>query len=185
MAEILKEYADVVHASDLGHCYGYGNGGIDFLDPAITVPRTTWIITNPPTSRAAVLAFALRALELAPNVALFARLQWLESAERHNRLFKPHPPTLIAPFTERVPLHNGRWVVNGSTATAYTWIVWVQGMPPQPVFWIPPGCREQLTKPSDYSRLPGFREVKKGEYVRLGSQSCTGLSPELDGRERV
>ena len=138
-----------------------------------TVPQVDWIVTNPPTSRAAVLAFALRALTLAPNVALFARLQWLESAERYVKLFQPHPPTLIAPFTERVPLHKGRWVVNGSTATAYTWIVWAKGIPPQPPFWIPPGCRKQLTKPSDY-RLPGFREIETGEHVRMDPMPMEG-----------
>src|SRR5262249_34859293 len=116
-------------------------------------------------------------------VALFARLQWLESAERYVKLFKPHPPTLIAPFTERVPLHKGRWVVNGSTATAYTWIVWVMGTPPQPLFWIPPGCRKQLSKPDDIARFPAYFEIGK-EPNRRYVPSCewppepASLSPE-------
>jgi hypothetical protein len=169
MAEVLKEYADIVHASDLGH-YGYCDGGIDFLDKTVAAPQVDWIITNPPTTRSAVLAFTLRALELAPNVAIFARLQWLETVDRYHKLFRPHPPTLVAVFTERVPLHKSVWVVNGSTATAYCWLVWVKGMSPRPLFWIPDGCRKGLTKPGDYSRLPAFREIEKGKYVRVGER---------------
>jgi hypothetical protein len=159
MAEPLKEYADHVFAADLGH-YGYCPGGIDFLDKTIAAPQVSWVIANPPTTRALVLKFALRALEIAPNVAIFARLQWLETAERYHKLFRPHPPTLIAVFSERVPLHRGRWVINGSTATSYCWLVWVKGMPPRPLFWIPPGCRKRLSKPDDPTRLPVFWEIK-------------------------
>src|SRR5271168_4599303 len=99
-----------------------------------------WIITNPPFKDAE--RFALKALEQARiGVALFVRLQWLESVGRYERLFKNHPPTLIALFAERVPLHMGRWEPKGSTATAYCWLVWIKGQAPQPPFWIPPGQR--------------------------------------------
>jgi hypothetical protein len=33
---------------------------------------------------------------------------FLESRGRHSRLFKPHPPSLVLQFVERVPMVKGR-----------------------------------------------------------------------------
>jgi hypothetical protein len=41
----------------------------------------------------------------------------LEGGERYERLFAPMPPTVIAPFAERVPMTKGRW--DPETATSY------------------------------------------------------------------
>ena len=84
---------------------------------------------------------------------MFVRLQWLESVGRYETIFRDHPPTVIAFFAERVNLCKGEWNPNGTTATAYIWLVWVIGTPPYAPFWIPPGQREALTYPDDAERF--------------------------------
>ena len=150
MAEVLREYFRSVHATDI-HDYGYSHDLINFLEwaPARTFD---WIITNPPFDNST--EFVLRALKLAgTGVAMFVRLSWLESVGRYEKVFRDSPPTLVAIFTERVPLHKGRWEQDGTTMTAYMWLVWIKGMPPQAPFWIPPGQREALTRADDGKRF--------------------------------
>ena len=64
-----------------------------------------WIITNPPFGDKTE-QFVLRALDLAKvGVAMFVRLQWLESVgPLAKTIFRDHPPTVIAFFAERVNL---------------------------------------------------------------------------------
>lgn len=162
MAEVLCEYADNVFASDV-HDYGYGEALIDFLsdDPQGVDPVADWIITNPPFKEKAE-QFALRALDRAQvGVAIFARLQWLETIGRYERLFRDQPPTLIAFFCERVNLCMGRWEPDGGTATAYVWLVWIKGAKPRAPFWIPPGCRESLTRPDDAERFTAHPVMRR------------------------
>ncbi|MDP2410378.1 MAG: hypothetical protein Q8M26_08835 [Pseudolabrys sp.] len=159
MSTVLVEYVKgKVVASDI---FDYSGGDpklappgwwmeADFLKAGkSTLPAVDWIITNPPFDSAA-LEFALRALELAQvGVAIFVPLRWLETIDRYERLFKPTPPTVVAPFVERINLCKGRWEPEGGTATAYVWIVWKHKAKPRPLFWIPPGCRQALTRPND------------------------------------
>lgn len=154
MAEILQDYFRVVYSSDL-YDYGYGRTGIDFLKPLRRSP-VNWIITNPPFNTA--LDFTLRALDLARvGVAMFVRTQWaVEGCARFDKLFQERPPTLFAPFVERVNLCKGRWEPKGSTATAYCWLVWVHGRQPMAPFWIPPGQRKRLTRPDDVERFAAW-----------------------------
>jgi hypothetical protein len=141
-----------VSATDI-HAYGYGNK-IDFLNP-VTDYTSDWIITNPPYVKAE--QFVARARQLARvGFAMFTRTQFLESIGRYERIFRDTPPTLIAFFTERVPLHKGRWEPDGTTATAYCWLVWVKGREPMPPFWIPPGQRRLLSKPDDRQRFAAW-----------------------------
>jgi len=153
IAEVLREYVGIVHASDI-HDYGYAAARGDFLKAdAASAPVVDWIVTNPPFDDAAI-EFVLRARELAPNVAMFFRSQWaVEGIGRYERLFRDAAPTLCAFFVERVPLVKGRWDPDASTATAYCWLLWCNDIPPRPTFWIPPGCREGLTKPDDVERF--------------------------------
>jgi hypothetical protein len=150
IAEVLAEYFAKVFASDI-HDYGYGDVA-DFLDEH-TSQTADWFITNPPFGALAE-SFLLRMLQLARvGVAIFVRLQWLEGEGRYERIFSKTPPTLVAFFTERVPLCKGRWDPEGGTATAYLWLVWVKGHKPQPPFWIPPIAKDTLTKPDDAERF--------------------------------
>ncbi len=151
IAEVLAEYSDVMIASDIFD-YGYGQV-FDFLEAATVMPAVDWIVTNPPFGKKTE-AFTLKALELANvGVAMFVRMQWLETRGRYERIFNDTPPTVIAFFAERVPLCKGEWKPEGDTATAYVWLVWIKGNDPQAPFWIPPDCRTDLEKPDDTTRF--------------------------------
>ena len=150
MARPLKEYFTTVVGSDI-HDYGFGELA-DFLDPAETIRGVDWVITNPPFSSAA--DFALRGLQVAgQGVALLVRTQFLEGAGRWKTLFEPYTPATIMQFVERVPMHKGRLLRQGSTATSYCWIVWLKNKPAgsrTAMTWISP-CRKRLEKDADYS----------------------------------
>ncbi len=159
IAEVLAERFAQVAATDI-HDYGYADYILDFLDPAAPAIDADWIITNPPFGDKSE-AFTLKALRLARvGVAMFVRLQWLETIGRYETIFRDTPPTLIAFFAERVPLCKGRWDPDGDTATAYVWLVWVRGSAPRAPFWIPPGCRERLTRPDDAARFTARPVIK-------------------------
>jgi hypothetical protein len=164
MAEVLKEYTTNILATDCLD-YGYADTRIhDFLGTSPLPLVTDWIITNPPF-RDKTEEFVLRALDLAQvGVAMFVRLQWLETIGRYERLFRDQPPTRICFFAERMPLHRGRFEPKGATATAYIWLVWMAGKKPMPPFWIPPGQRERLTKPDDAARFTAHPVIRKEDY---------------------
>lgn len=149
MAEVLREYCAATVASDIED-YGYGLRR-DFLTNNNYSFLVDWIITNPPYN-GRELPFALKAIECATiGVAFFVRTLWLETIGRYERLFSVHPPAIIAQFAERVPICKGRWNPDGSTATAYLWIVWLKERRDRQTrfFWIPPGQRAALTRPDD------------------------------------
>jgi hypothetical protein len=159
IAEVLAEYFSVVKASDV-HDYGYA-GVINFLEAEFDRRDFDWIITNPPFGDKTE-QFVLRALDLAiVGVAMFVRLQWLESIGRYETIFRDHPPTQIAFFAERVNLCKGRWEPDGTTATAYIWLVWRKGRQLYPPIWIPPGQRERLTFKDDVKRFTAHPVTKK------------------------
>jgi hypothetical protein len=115
------------------------------------------VVTNPPFNLAC--EFTLRALDLAiEGVAMLVRTQWIEGVGRYERLFRDRPPTLYAPFVERVPIVKGRWDPDALTATSYAWFVWRKSLVAEPtrVFWIPPGCRAALTLPDDRRRFAAW-----------------------------
>lgn len=162
IAEVLSEYFREVVASDI-HDYGYGEHVVDFLvcEQLARKEDADWIITNPPFGDLSE-AFLLHAMKLAKvGVAIFVRLQWLETNGRYERVFSQFPPTLIAFFAERVNLCKGRWDPEGTTATAYIWLVWVKGKNPRAPFWIPPGCREAFARPDDVERFTQHPVAKK------------------------
>ena len=179
MAEVLAEYFSDVQATDIFD-YGYGDAPIDFLteDAGVT---PDWIISNPPF-REKSEQFVLRALDLANvGVAMFVRLQWLETNGRYERVFRDRPPTLIAFFAERVNLCKGRWEPTGSTATAYIWLVWVKSMAPRAPFWIPPGQREALTRPDDADRFTAHPVIRKARppATNIVSEIAVPLDDDL------
>jgi hypothetical protein len=162
MAEVLREYFPTVVATDI-HDYGYGDAVQDFLDDKFEVDAD-WIVTNPPFNKKAE-QFALKAIAQARvGVAILAQLRWLETIGRYERLFRDHPPTVIAFFAERVALHMGKWVPDGSTATAYIWLVWVKGMAPRAPIWIPPDPGKILWRPDDVKRFTASPVINK-EYA--------------------
>lgn len=174
ISEVLREYfpPDLVTASDI---FEYDYGQLiqhDFLaeNAGDLCAGVDWIITNPPFDEKAE-AFTLRAIEYAQiGVAMFVRMQWLETIGRYERIFRDKPPTLIAFFAERVNLCKGRWDPDGGTATAYIWLVWMKDVPPMPPYWIPPGCERFLSRPEDRAKfaawsLPADHDPATGEIT--------------------
>ena len=147
MVKPLREHFAEVEASDV-HDYGAGFAVQDYLFGP-PPPIVDWTITNPPFKLAE--QFIERALVSSESgVAMIVRAAFLEGQGRFERLFSVNPPSLILQFTERVVMHKGRLAPEGSTATAYAWLVWRPGPRISPYFdWIAP-CRKRLEKPEDY-----------------------------------
>ena len=152
MVAPLREYFGYVMASDV-HDYGAGFWQRDYLfGPASHLSRTDWTITNPPFRLAE--QFIDRAIERSRvGVAMIVRTAFLESVGRYERLFQRNPPSHVLQFAERVVMHKGRLAPEGSTATAYCWLVWLDGHAPDDggtyFEWLPP-CRKRLERASDY-----------------------------------
>ncbi|MDX1192213.1 methyltransferase [Sinorhizobium medicae] len=156
MVDPLAESFGQVWASDV-HNYGRGAQG-DFLIPGM-IPWDDgrgfdWIVTNPPFRLAE--QFIARALDVATvGVAMIVRTSFLEGVGRYENLFSKNPPSIVAQFSERVPMVKGRLTATGSTATSYCWLVWLNGVTTTKLVWIPP-CRKKLERADDYA---AYREV--------------------------
>lgn len=152
MVRPLREYFAGVEASDV-HDYGAGFPVQDYIfgpDPDLV----DWTITNPPFRLAE--KFIERAIRTSRvGAAMLVRSAFLEGVGRYDRLFSQDPPSHVLQFSERVVMHKGRLAPNGSTATAYCWLVWsaeaagsIRGNPPA-FGWIEP-CRRRLEREGDY-----------------------------------
>jgi hypothetical protein len=160
MSDPLGEFFGAVWVSDI---QDYGLPGAmqhDFLMPylphAVKWSGTDidWIIANPPFRLAE--QFIARALEIATEgVAMIVRTSFLEGVGRYENLYSKRPPSIVAQFSERVPMVKGRLTATGSTATSYCWLVWLQGVTTTKLVWIPP-CRKKLERDEDYA---AYREV--------------------------
>lgn len=148
MAKVLKEYFGGVVASDI-HPYGYGSVA-DFLSPETTLPEVDWVITNPPFRHAE--KFIDKSYRIARRgVAMLTRTVFIEGTKRYDRLFSKNPPSVVAQFSERIPMVKGRLDRKASSATAYCWLVWDKLNFHEPrIAWIPP-CRKALEREDDYN----------------------------------
>ena len=146
MARTLEEYFSSVTAYDI-HDYGYSEKR-NFLATDVS-PKYDWIITNPPFRLAE--DFFLHAHGIANiGVALLVRTVFIEGVGRLNRMFSKFPPTVVAQFSERVPMVRGRVDPKASTATGYAWVVWQKPLKTSTELkWIPQ-CRKKMEQPSDY-----------------------------------
>jgi len=166
---IATDVFDYSAETDRASGWAGQDGVADFLygvDPAPGARPIDWVITNPPFRLAE--QFIARAHRVARDgVAMFARAALLEGVGRHERLWSLSPPSVIAFFCERVIIHKGilrdpervywdRDADNGrgkwrrpSTATAYVWLVWQDGLEPRAPIFIPP-CRKSLEQAGDY-----------------------------------
>ena len=147
MSQALAEYFGAVASSDI-YDYGFAETR-DFLGPVHAAASVDWVITNPPFRLAE--NFIARSLPIARiGVAMLVRTVFLESVGRYQRLFSIRPPTIVAQFSERVPMVKGRVDKRASTATGYAWLVWLHNQADAArLAWIPP-CRKQLERDSDY-----------------------------------
>lgn len=148
MVAPLSTYFGTVYASDV-HDYGAGYPVVDFLFPR-PLGDVDWTITNPPFRLAE--EFIARALGTSRvGVAMIVRAAFLEGVGRYERLFSIKPPSDVLQFSERVVMHKGRLAPEGSTATAYAWLVWIKGVEDATrLRWIAP-CRKRLERAEDYS----------------------------------
>jgi hypothetical protein len=147
MAKTLESYFASVSASDI-HDYGYAETKNFFELPATS--NFDWVITNPPFRLAE--GFFLHAYDIAnAGVALLVRTVFIEGVGRLNRMFSKYPPTVVAQFSERVPMVKGRVDPKASTATGYAWVVWQKPLVERTELkWIPQ-CRRTLEQASDYT----------------------------------
>jgi len=123
------------------------------LIPAVCdLAEADWVITNPPFRLAE--DFILQALRVAKKgVAMLVRSAFLEGKGRYKNLFCKTPPRYILQFVERVPMQKNSLNKDISTATAYTWIIWVDGCGKSTKFdWVPP-CRGDLESGGDYPEM--------------------------------
>lgn len=148
MVAPLREYFAAVLPSDI-HDYGAGFPQRDYLfGPDADLPETEFTVFNPPFKLAE--QFIERALRLSRiGVCALVRSAFLEGVGRHERLFSVTPPSHVLQFTERVVMHKGRLAPDGSTATAYCWLVWLKPGQLTQLGWIAP-CRKRLELASDY-----------------------------------
>ena len=161
ISEVVKEYGVKVYATDI---FDYGRAQdrlCDFLfgdyAPHVKKNPYDWIITNPPFGDEAIKFVQVGLDQAKVGVAMFFRSQWaVEGVERYETIFRDHPPTMCAFFVERVNLCKGRWDPDGTTATAYCWLVWKKNEAPRPTFWIPPGCHKSLTMPDDREKFAAW-----------------------------
>lgn len=155
MAIPLAGYFEEVLATDV-HDWGFGDvRNLDFTMVARDTlkRRPAWVIVNPPF----VLAerFVDRALDVAvEGVAMLLRLNWLEGGARHELIFSgERKPTFVCPFAERVPMIEGAWDPEASSATAYAWFVWdrysMSNGARSQIIHIPPGMATKYHRPED------------------------------------
>lgn len=146
MVAPLREYFASVEASDV-HDYGAGFEVRDYLFPG-PMGMVDFTITNPPFRLAEQFIERAAATSLA-GFAVIVRAAFLEGVGRFERLFSKNPPSAVLQFSERVVMHRGRLAPEGSTATAYAWLVWLEGEDSTRLEWLAP-CRKRLERPSDY-----------------------------------
>lgn len=160
MSKALREYFHIVRTSDI---FDYSEDPFtvdvqdavyDFLiegleSPVLQTQGARWVISNPPFRLAEQFIARARRVRNVYGIAMLVRTGFLEGVGRYEELYRPHPPSIVAHFVERLPMVKGRIDRKVSTATAYCWLVWIQGLAPQPPLWIPP-CRKRLERDSDY-----------------------------------
>lgn len=146
MVRPLSEFFGHVDASDIAD-YGMGYRQEDYLFP-FPLSVADWTITNPPFTLAD--RFIERALATsAKGCAVILRSAFLESVGRYEALFGHNPPAYVLQFAERVPMVKEKVDPEASSATAYSWLVWIHGQTDTRLRWIPP-CRKRLERASDY-----------------------------------
>ena len=99
----------------------------DFLSQDWTedVGEADWFATNPPFKTAEDFA-RLSWKRARRGVVLVCRLAFLETIDRYALLYGDHKLAVVAPFSERVPMHKGRWEPDGDTTTAYAAFIWLK-----------------------------------------------------------
>jgi hypothetical protein len=138
---VLEQASRLVFSSDL-YPRGYGNAGLDFLDPARSADN---IVTNPPYNCAE--GFVASGVKHARRkFALLLRLAFLEGANRANTIFAKCPPSRVWVFSERITFYPSGIDPKGSGTTAYAWFVWDKDAPSgTELKWFSPGYKARFS----------------------------------------
>lgn len=164
MAGPFSDYWPSVRSSDI-HPFGFGEV-LDFLKDE-GGEDVDLIATNPPFEHAA--EFIRHGLKRARmGVAVLCRTSFIETVDRYPLLFQgAYPMTVFSPFCERLPMTIGPWshltwdakAKDGqgawkktSTATSYSWFIFLKDRPPMPVRAIAPGTRDRLWYSDDVQK---------------------------------
>lgn len=141
MSKVLEKTSPNVSSSDL-YDRGYGEIGIDFLEPS---RRAANIITNPPYNSAE--GFVRSGLECVDQkFALLLRLAFLEGGNRQRTIFSVAPPSRVWVFSERITFYPLNAERKGSGTTAYAWFVWDKDAPSTTELrWFPPGYKAKYS----------------------------------------
>ena len=126
LSEVLKKQNIHKRSSDLIN-RGYSSDIFDFL----SIDNLKWtgdIITNPPYRYAKeFVEKSLQIIENGNKVAMFLKIQFLESQGRKN-IFQTQPPKKIYISSSRLNCaKNGDFVKYKSSAICYAWFVWEKG----------------------------------------------------------
>ncbi len=135
IAGVVKQIypKETVIATDL-YDRGYGQTGTkyNFLSPSYPVTDINSIIMNPPFNL--ITPFVCKALDIAKcTVLLLARLQFLESKERFEQIFKTRPPARVYVYVDRISCgRNGILDPKRIASMSYAWFVWETGLYQKP-----------------------------------------------------
>lgn len=132
ISEVLKKYGYTVFSTDLIN-RGYSNCLINFLSSNsqfFNLSKTD-ILTNPPYKDAE--AFVLKALELLETgckVVMYLKIQFLEGANRLNKIFKKYPPKFVYVHSTRQSIAKDgdfKEYCKTSGTLCYAWFIWEKG----------------------------------------------------------
>lgn len=126
LAKVFSDHGYDVKATDLVD-RGYGQGGVNFLDPRIKEWNGS-IITNPPFAIAQeIIEKAMSIVPDGQKVCMFLRVLFLEGKGRR-ALFERFPPKRVCVTSSRIVCaKNGDFESNTGGAQAYAWYVFEKG----------------------------------------------------------
>lgn len=99
----------------------------DFLSDDYPVTKADIIIMNPPYS--IIEPFVIRALEIAPEVLLLGRMQFIEGSGRYENILKDNPFNEMYQYVDRIQCYkNGDESIKSSSVQGYAWFYWNQNL---------------------------------------------------------
>ena len=126
---VLKEFGKKVVATDIAVRSEYPDirGGVDFLSTNGHYNGT--IMTNPPFAKNGVMNFVLKALEIIEpdplnKIIMYAKINFLESCTRYEKLFKDRPPKVVYLFPMRPKFGKVGSLSETSNTEMHCWVVW-------------------------------------------------------------
>lgn len=121
LSKRLEEYGFNVRSTDLIY-RGYGEKeSVNFLYQ--TEKFDGDIITNPPYKL--TNEFVLKALDLTKRkVAMFLKIQFLETQRRYKDIFSKYPPSVIYIFPKRMKCYKNNRPTTYKGGIVFVWIIW-------------------------------------------------------------